>query len=118
MLCCDTEEAIKAIKELNSKLSNKFNIIYDSFELRRNNNWQDSFVQSVQQFNANLSHESFSEEYLTAFKIYYILFESFSIIGNYDSNMCWMAVLARRFPRSVHPDLSVSDLPARWENHP
>ena len=33
-------------------------------------------------------------------------------------NMCWMAVLARRFPRSVHPDLSVSDLPARWENHP
>jgi len=107
VICSDTIDAIEELKKNNPF---EFELIYNEKIHRPKNKWEDSLVQRDKR--GETKFEEMAEEYMNCFMVYTILFESFAIVGNFDSAMCMIPAKARNRPDL---DFSVTVKPGMWD---
>lgn len=96
VLCSDTYDAISEVEKHNSEPQYRFNIVYNADEIRSKNTAVDSVVHRAH--TGQLSQSELEAEYLTCFVNMKILIDAVSIVGNYDSCFCLVAVQIRNTP--------------------
>lgn len=101
VICSDTQEGIDKLKELNEDSKYKFKIFYNDTEDRCPNKPELSIVQNIN----NVSNERQKIEYLYAFSNINTLINSHTVIGNYDSCFCLIAIQIRN---KIDKDMNVN----------
>ena len=98
VVCSDTYEAVSEIKKVNDDPKYGFNVLYDENEIRSKNTSHDSVVQRGN--NGRMTFDQLRSEYLACFVNMELLINSASVVGNYDSGFCLVAVQMRNKPDS------------------
>ena len=108
VLCCDTYDAISEVEKQNV---HGFTILYND-EIRSKNTAVDSVVNRIH--TNQLNQSELELEYLTCFVNMHILTNAVSIVGNYDSCFCLVAIQLRNKPDC---DINVNTRKALWGIH-
>lgn len=96
VVCYDTYEAVSELRKINEDPIYGFNIIHDESEIRSKNTSQDSVVYRGK--NGQMTFNQLRSEYLTCFVNMEVLINAASVVGNYDSCFCLVAVQIRNRP--------------------